>query len=285
MSRALPDIVVTGGSGFLGRAVVSELAKSGHAVTRVTRRELVPQSGISDLRIADYRDLPEKMEHSILIHTGEPADIGAAEAAGESHIREVGTLFDTLLARGFSRVVYISSAAVYGDGLQAPRRPDEPISPRGIYARGKANCEVKVLARGGAVVRLSNLFGPGMARNTLIGDVLAQIPGSGPLRLRDDKPIRDYVYVEDAARAVAASVARPSSGVTNVGSGMGTSAGSLARTALALAGETGRQVVATGASDRPSHLVLDISQTKAKLGWEPRVSLADGLNVMMKSAA
>jgi UDP-glucose 4-epimerase len=285
MSRALPDIVVTGGSGFLGRAVVNELAKSGQVVTRVTRREHAPQSGVADLKIVDYRNLPEKMEQSILIHAGEPADIGAAQAAGEGHMREVEGLLDTLLARRFARVVYISSAAVYGEDLQAPRRPDEPISPCGIYARGKASCEAKVLARGGAVVRLSNLFGPGMARNTLIGDLLAQIPGRDPLRLRDDRPVRDYVFVMDAARAVAACATRPVSGVVNVGSGVGTSAGSLARIMLDMAGETERPVVATAASDRPSHLVLDISQTKTKLDWQPQVSLADGLNSMIKSAA
>jgi UDP-glucose 4-epimerase len=285
MSRALPDIVVTGGSGFLGRAVVRRLAEAGHRVTRVTRREVAPQPSVTDLRIADYRDLPERMEASTLIHAGEPADIGAAQAAGEGHIRHMQGFLDALLSRGFARFVYISSAVVFGDEIQTPRREGEPIAPRGIYAKGKASCEAHVLAHGGVVARLSNLFGPGMARNTLIGDVLAQIPGDGPLRLRDEAPVRDYVFIEDAAQAIVACATKPVSGIVNVGSAVGTSAGALARKALELAGETTRPVVATAASGRPSHLVLDISQSKEKLDWQPRVSLEAGLDRMMKGAA
>jgi UDP-glucose 4-epimerase len=277
--------VVTGGSGFLGRAIVRMLADAGRPVTRVIRRDVEPEPSVTDLRIADYRDLPENMGSSILIHAGEPADIGAAETRGEGHLRQVQDLIGTLLSRGFARFVYISSGAVYGDDIPTPRKEDEPIAPRGIYAKGKANCEAQVLARGGVVVRLSNLFGPGMARNTLIGDLLAQIPGDGPLRLRDDAPVRDYVFVEDAARAIVACATHPVTGIVNVGSGIGTSAGALAREMLEIAGEAGRPVVATQASGRVSHLVLDISQSKRKLGWQTRVSLADGLERMLKSAA
>jgi len=279
--------VVTGGSGFLGRAVVRMLADAGQPVMRIARRDVAAEQGVIDLRVAGYHDLPHSMASSILIHAGEPADIAAAEAAGEEHIRLVCGFMDTLLARGFARLVYISSAAVYGDEILSPRRPDEPIAPRGIYANGKAACEAQALARGGVVARLSNLFGPGMARNTLIADVLAQIPGHGPLQLRDDAPVRDYVWIEDAARAIVACATLPVSGILNIGSAIGTSAGTLARIALGLAGEAERPVIATAASSRVSHLVLDITQTQEKLSWTPRMSLAGGLSQIskLKSAA
>jgi UDP-glucose 4-epimerase len=277
--------VVTGGSGFLGRSIVRVLVQSGLPVARVIRRDMAPEPSVIDLQVTDYRDLPGLMEASILIHGGEPADIGAAQASGEAYVERMQELVETLRSRRFAAIVYISSAVVYGDELDTPRREDERAGQSGFYAKAKEKCEERVLAGGGAVVRLSNLFGTGMARNTLIGDLLAQIPGEGPLKLRDDAPIRDYVFVDDAARAVVACATGKVGGIFNVGSGVGISAGDLARRILEIAGEAGRPVVATSPSGRPSHLVLDVSKSSRILDWRPQVSLAEGLNSMLKSAA
>jgi UDP-glucose 4-epimerase len=277
--------VVTGGSGFLGRSIVRMLVRSALPVTRVIRREAAPEPSVIDLPITDYCNLPRFMETSILIHAGEPADIGTAQALGEAHIERMEEMTDALLSRRFAGHVYISSAVVYGDELDTRRREDEPVGQRGYYAKAKEKCEAKVLACGGAVIRLSNLFGSGMARNTLIGDVLAQIPGEGPVKLRDDAPVRDYVFVEDAARAVVACATRKVAGVFNVGSGLGISAGDLARNILEVAGEPDRPIVATLRSGRPSYLVLDVSKSSQVLDWRPQVSLSDGLTRMLKSAA
>jgi UDP-glucose 4-epimerase len=277
--------VVTGGSGFLGRSIVRVLVQSGLPVTRVVRHEVTPEPSVIDLPVTDYRDLPKLMESSILIHAGEPADIGAAQAAGKAHVERMQELVETLLSRRFTGIVYISSAVVYGDELDTRRREDEPVGQGGFYAKAKEKCEAKVLACDGAAVRLSNLFGSGMARNTLIGDLLAQIPGEGPLKLRDIAPVRDYVFVEDAARAVVACATHKVQGIFNVGSGLGTSAGDLARNILEIAGEAGRPIVATSRSRRKSHLVLDVSKSSRVLDWRPAVSLTDGLSRILKSAA
>jgi UDP-glucose 4-epimerase len=261
--------------------VVAQLAQSGEPVTRVARCELAPERGVVDLCIRGYDALPARMEHAILIHVGEPADIAAAEVGAAAHVEAMHSMLGTLLTRRFARIVYVSSAAVYGDAVAAPRRPDEATAPCGAYARGKAACEAEALAAGGAVARLSNLFGPGMARGTLIADVLAQVPGQGPLRLRDAAPVRDYLWIEDAARALIACARRPVAGIVNVGTGIGTSAGALARLALGLAGESDRPVVSSAPAERTSHLVLDIERARVQLDWEPRTSLADGLARMI----
>ena len=222
---------------------------------------------------------------AVLIHAGEPNDIGAAEAAGEGHIVAIRSTLSALLSRTWSHVVYLSSAVVYGDDVAQPRRPEEPVAPRGAYARAKVACEQDVLAAGGTVARLSNLYGRGMAANNVISDVLAQIPGEGPLNVRDAAPIRDYLWVGDAARALAACARSRPSGVLNVGSGEGISVGALARMALDVADQSQRRIVATEPAGRASHLVLDISATRNRLGWAPRVTLRQGLGQLMRKAA
>jgi nucleoside-diphosphate-sugar epimerase len=168
-------------------------------------------------------------------------------------------------------VVYASSAAVYGDGVSRPRRTDEPVIPVNAYARAKAICEAEVLAAGGAVARLANLYGPGMAANNVISDILRQIPGTGPLTVRDGAPVRDYLWVDDAAR-----------GIADLAS---TRAGEVARIALDLAGQSERQVVASAPTVTPSHLILDVSATVAMLGWRSKVSLEEGLKALLAMAA
>jgi nucleoside-diphosphate-sugar epimerase len=141
-----------------------------------------------------------------------------------------------------------------------------------------------VLAAGGAAVRLANLYGPGMAANNVLSDVLQQLGGAGPVRIRDAAPVRDFLWVGDAAAGLAAVALGEPAGIYNLGSEHGTSIGELVRLLLEAAEEEGREIVATAPADRPSTLVLDIAATEAAFGWRPQTSLASGLRMLLKSA-
>jgi nucleoside-diphosphate-sugar epimerase len=97
-------------------------------------------------------------------------------------------------------------------------------------------------------------------------------------------PVRDYLWVDDAAAGLVSLAAARRGGAFNLGTGVGTSVGELAGKALACAGETGRAVEASDAAGQPSYLVLDIADTTAQAGWSPRVALDDGLRRLMGRA-
>lgn len=263
-------VTVTGASGFVGHAVVAELRRRGVAVVAVSRRDSRPLAGMTAVRVDDYAQTPSG---DTLIHLAEPREVLAVD---EVMARRAAETFAGLAAR-FRTIVYASSAAIYGDATRHPRRCDEPVSPSGPYGRMKQEGEKIAVGRGGAAIRLANLYGPGMARNSVMSEILTQLGRPGPLLIRDGAPIRDFLWVDDAARGMVDIATAALRGIFNLGTGIGVSIGELARQALAIAGEAGRAIQATAAKPGNSVLILDPSGTTAACGWTPRVDLVDGL--------
>ncbi len=248
----------------------------------VSRRPWAAPAGAEQHIVGDYLETPAA---DVLVHLAEENSLQAAHQAGEEHLeRSAGRLRGLERSGRFARIVYASSAAVYGDESPLPRRPDEPVEPRTIYARAKLLCEQVVLGAHGVALRFANIIGPGMSANSVLSQVLAQIPGGGDLRVRDDSVVRDFLWCGDMAACVAAVARSRVSGVFNVGSGQGCSVRELARLALAAAGESHRRVVSELQPARVSTLVLDIAATRAAFGWNPQVRLDAAVTEILESA-
>jgi len=282
--RTSGRLVVTGASGFLGRHVVAELTRRGKPVIAVART-LVRDPATADwVQVSRYADTPAP-PGATLIHLAEARDINAADANGAQHSEATIALVNLLIGKGYRRLVYISSAAVYEDCLTRPREPDEEATANGAYAQAKLGCEALVRNAGGVVLRLANLYGPGMAANNVMSDLLAQArSGEEPILLRDLTPVRDFLWVEDAAAGIVDAAEGTACGVFNLSTGQGTSIGQLAQTTLRLLGQPDRQVRGRSAPDRTSTLVLDFGATTTAFGWRPRTTLCAGLKRLLEAA-
>lgn len=187
--------------------------------------------------------------------------------------------------------VFPSTGIVYGDGLGRPAREDDPLLPRAEYARGKIEAEGMVraaCAKGplrGAIARLSNLYGAGGGENTVLGRLLAQVRAGGPLQVWDERPVRDFLHVADAAEGLirlglaAHAPAGPGDALTaNLSTGVGTSVAELIDLCADLF-HTSRlsQEREPDLAAPPSSLVLDQGRLAALTGWRPRVDLRLGL--------
>jgi UDP-glucose 4-epimerase len=268
-------VVVTGASGFLGRSVVTALAACGADVLPVARAPI--RGGVE---VCNYGDAPEG---EVLVHLAEDNDRARVRAAGAKYEIAVQRTLEALVAKGYETIVYASSALLYCDVATTRRRTTDPVYTIDPYTRVKKRSEDTVIATGaGIAVRLANLYGPGMAHNNVLNTILGQIPGSGPVTVMDDSPVRDFTHVFDAAAAIGVmALKRGAPGIYNVGTGQGSSVRELARVALEIAGERWREVVATHAGAHNSRIVLDISDTTATWGWTPQWSLAAGLTHLM----
>jgi UDP-glucose 4-epimerase len=270
-------IVVTGASGFLGRALMQNLAHRGINAVGVSRH---PCYGC--IKVESYIDAPGG---DVLVHLAEASDRAYAQANSPIYEHRSLATLEALEGKGFSRVVYASSAVLYGDQEQSLRKVGDPVYALDAYTRLKLASENAVLARDGIVARLVNLYGSGMAEGNVLSTILGQIWQDGPVRVLDETPVRDFLWIDDAARALSLMATGEASGVFNVGSGQGVSIRELANLVLDAAGQADRPVESVRTGSRFSRLVVDIAQTKEVLGWYPAVSLVEGISTLVKMNA
>lgn len=272
-------IVVTGASGFIGQALTKALTEAGFQCVGLSRDKKAKKNDL--VEVSDYADyMPPR--GAVLIHLAETRDYRVVEAGGMAYVDTSIDQCQTLLGKPWKHVIYASSAAVYGDGVNTERRTDEPVVPRGAYATAKYMCERVILNAGGSALRLANVYGPGMAQNNVVSDILNQIPGGGPLLIKDGKPLRDFIWIGDVAQGFVAAAELLKDGIFNIGSGLGTSIADLARKMLTIAGEGDRPIRTTEPSRRLSCIVLDVAETKKQLGWVPSTPLSKGLKLLMR---
>lgn len=271
-----PVVVVTGAGGWLGRRLCIALAASGAEVVAVSRRAHEIK-GCELYRVGDYSETPAPAG-ARLVHLAETASIAEAETAGEKYLETVPALLRTLLQKGYDHVVYASSGVVYGDATARPHGIDDPVRPAGIYGRAKLAAEAHAIASGGTVARLSNIYGPGTGRGTVVSDIVERLACDGPLRIGNGGTVRDFLWCDDAARGLAALALGAIGGIVHLSTGIGTPVRHLAERALALAGQAGRPILETAPLDRVSALVLDPTATTKACGWRAETKLDDGLS-------
>jgi nucleoside-diphosphate-sugar epimerase len=215
---------------------------------------------------------------STCIHLAGLSDLNSAAIDPEKAIRDARSLALDLMDMNFSNVIFASSAAVYGDKQTKPHGEVDPVVLDHPYARVKWETENVLLKGGATVVRLANVYGPGMAKNNIFSDILNQLSlGTSAISIRDGSCVRDFVHVQDIIDGLVRLVRAPRSGVFNLGSGVGTKTGTVARMVLDLAGQTTRRVVSLNSNDSTSCIVLDSSIMTKTYQWRPCKSLEDGI--------
>lgn len=273
-------VTITGAGGFFGCALVAAAVRRGMDVRAVTRSALPYRDRlVTELRVTDYGIVEPRSDCEVIIHLAQSNRL-AVQAESDASVAVVSRL----TRAGFRVLCFASSAMVYGDRQVVPHRTDEVIAAITGYAAFKHACEKPVLAAGGIVMRLTNLYGPHQSAISVLSRILSQIPGHGPLVVRSTTPVRDFCWVGDAAEAALDLCTAQASGVFNVGKGESLSIGTLAGTALAIAGKSSRPVEAEEPDTPPSALWVDISETSRACGWVPRMALTDGIRRLIMDA-
>ena len=210
-------VLITGASGFLGRAVASELVAAGHEV-RALQRTPSKVPGVTDVlgsvadaqHVADAIDGAEGVVHlaAKVSLTGDPDEFQAVNVGGTR------TLLDAAEAAGVSRFVQVSSPSVAHSGSALAGVGAEPASPaeaRGMYARTKAESELLALSRDSATMRVVAVrphlvWGPGDTQ--LIERIVDRArQGRLPL-LSGGTALIDTTYIENAASGIVAALHR-----------------------------------------------------------------------------
>jgi len=293
--------LVTGGGGFIGRHVVRALVAAGAQVRCITGP---PASGLTtpagpieafEADICDTHTLQElAADADVVVHLAGPASVALsfADPCGyvRVHVEGTASVLEASRRAGVSRVVYVSSAEVYGNPDSNPVGENHPLRPRSPYAAAKAGAEKLVetyrhcYGQHAVVLRPFSIYGPGASPQSLIGRIVSQLRCNGDIVLEDLRPVRDFCFVSDFARAVVyACSCRVAEGVFNIGSMEGTRVAEIADLLRTAAGSDAR-IVEEPAPRRPCEvlqLVADNRRAKMLLGWQPEIGVADGLRSVL----
>lgn len=287
-------VLVTGAGGFLGSHLCHLLAGERLAdevlgLDTFTRGH--PPRGDHGARLrfetADVRDATALARClagvDVVCHLAAIADPRAC-AADPSRARAVnvdGTASVVRAAAG-RRLVFLSSAAVYGATEAAPLAEDARVAADDPYAATKLAGERLCLEATHAghltavVVRNFNTYGGGQEASYLVPQIVRQALAEGRITIRGCGAIRDFTFVDDTVRALAALASDDvPPGVYNLGSGEGRGVG---ETALAVGAITGAAVGCLhGASAGRPALVASAAKLRGATGWRPAVGWAEGL--------
>jgi len=294
-------VVVTGGYGFIGSHVVAGLLDAGisdvvvvDTLTHGAYRNVRDFSGnvivcdIADptfaVRLADLRP-------SCVLHLAAVTDTLERDQDRLLAVNIEGTR-NVLQGAGGAKVVYASSAAVYGNG-PVPMRETAERRPHNLYGFTKSVTEN--LARAYAEetgaptigLRFFNVYGHGESHKggsaSMVTHMLAQARSDAPVRLfTDGTQRRDFVHVSDVARATIAAVDSGHCGVVNVGSGTSHSFNDIADLVRTVTdAELPVEYIPMPDWEFQAHTEADLTLAGTALGFVPSVSLAAGLRRLM----
>jgi len=269
-------VLLLGGAGFIGSALAPRLTAEGWQVAVAGRG--------ADLSAA-------------LAGCAAVVHLACATTPGRSRLHPAMErenldlslrLLEALQERPETQLVFLSSGgALYGNPATRPVAEDHPAAPLSPHAAGKAAVEAFIashIAAGyaAAVLRVANAYGPGQPEKPGFGFIrtLLDHARSGQTMevWGDGETVRDFVFIDDVTNAIARALSRPDlSGTWNIGSGEGHSLNEVIALARAV---TGRPIPVSHRAARQSDVrgvVLNITRARHELGWEPEVSLEQGL--------
>lgn len=292
--------LVTGGAGFIGSNLVKMLCDEGHKVEVIDDLSSSGRSKIdprAKLIIGDIgnRKLMEKLleKKDVVFHLAALGIISISlkkpEEAFKNNLTNGVILLEAMRKKGVKKIVYSSSSSVYGEPKRNPVREDDPKEPINPYGASKYTFEAALSSYAhsfgidSVALRYFNVYGPGDEQKP----VTRAVPSWIQWALTGDtiwiywggQQIKDYIYVDDVARAniIAAKSKLKGFHAYNVGGGLGQK---MLDIALAIKKIIGKDLKIVDRGKRPGDphvLIADISKIKKELRWKPTVDLEKGL--------
>ena len=301
-------VLVTGGAGFIGSHVVDALIEAGHGVIIVDNlwehgggkaENVNPQARFHRMDIRDpplksvfEEERPEAIchlaaQHSVKISTDDPVHDANVNILGLINILQNAT------RSGVRKVIFSSSGATYGTVEKMPvdettiQRPESPYGITKMASESYLRFWKQLHGLDFTILRYGNVYGPRqdpMGEAGVIAIFARQILRNESVRIDwDCDQQKDYVYVEDVARANLFALTAGDGEVYCIASGQGTSVNTLYKS---LADEIGHDVEIRRAPKRPGDIYLtyfDCSKAEREIGWKAEVGMEEGIRMTVNS--
>jgi len=296
--------VVTGGAGFVGSHLVKLLVEEGHEITVIDNLHKGKKENLASVinkikfEKIDIRDC-ESMRKVLknidgVFHqaalTVVQDSFSRPEEYFDVNVRGTENIFKLAIENKF-KVVYASSSSVYGHKLETPIAEDTERNPINPYGKTKLETEhlVEKYSKLNAEIiglRYFNVFGTGQTLDYagVITKFLDRIRvGKAPIIFGNGLQIRDFIHVNDVARAnLLAMESNSSNLIVNIGTGNAISILDLANMIISTSGLKTNPIFAEALKGDIEKSHADISQAKKHFNWEPKIELQDWLMEILK---
>lgn len=292
-------VVVTGGAGFIGSHVTNKLLEAGNEVTVVDDlsrgfRDLVsPKAKFVEANIADREKMAEVLvDQEAVIHLANfivvPESVESPVEYAQNNIVHTVQLLESMRLARVTKIVFSSSATVYGDVKTLPMKETDPIGmATNPYGATKVAMEQFISSYhknwgfAGTILRYFNPYGPGEnhepethAIPNFITHTLKKVPI--PLYWKGEQT-RDFIYVEDLAEAHVAALKLNDFNIVNIGTGKGEKVVDIVKQIFTLVGyQAPISDLGPRAGDAPATFA-SADLAKQVLGWQAQTSLEEGL--------
>ena len=295
---AKKKILVTGGAGFIGSNTVELLCDYGHSVRVIDdlsfgyEKFVDPRAIFYKASIADAKVLNEAMSGvDIVMHFAASSIIKFSFEDPLSYIENNVVngvkLLEAMRKAGVKKIIFSSSASVYGQPKEIPVKEDQVKKPMQPYGASKLAFESILSAYYNSFgiestsLRYFNAYGPRdeqMPATRAVPVWIKAVLNNKPVEIYwDGKQFRDYVFVKDIARAHISVINLSGCNIFNIGSGSGVIMRDILKEIMSI---TKKKLKIINQGERlgdPMKLVADISAIYKSVGWKPEVNLHDGL--------
>ncbi len=303
------NIVLTGGSGFIGSHLSKELLKNGENKLIVVDNLLTGNlDNIQDLLdhenttfiqhdVQDHIEIDEKVDYVFHLASAASPVAYTENPVNTLKAGSLGTINTLGLARKHGAEYFLASTSeVYGDPLITPQNEEywgnvNPNGERSMYDEAKRFAEAATATYARSydiktkIIRIFNTYGPNMQLNDgrVVTNLIVQALNDEDLTIYGDgSQTRSFSYVSDTVAGILAMMESNHYEVFNIGNPYEMTVKELAETILKLTNSKSEIIYKPLPNDDPQQRRPDISKAKEKLNWEPKVGLETGLNTTIE---
>lgn len=293
-------ILITGGAGFIGSNIADRYLELGHEVVIVDnlvtgQRENIPPAAtfyVIDITDKALAEVFEKERPDVVSHQAAQMDVrkSVADPIYDATVNVLGSLnvLENSVKHGVKKFIFASTGgAIYGEQDYFPADEEHPLRPLSPYGITKLTTEKYLYfyqhtyGLKYTILRYANVYGPRQNPHGEAGVVAIfttrMLKGEQPIINGDGLQTRDYTYVGDVVKANELALTGGDNRIYNVGTGVETDVNTLFRLLRELTGANIKEVHGEAKPGEQRRSVLDNSRIRKELGWEPSVTLEEGL--------
>jgi len=297
------NIVITGGSGFVGSYLCEKLINDGHKIIVIDNLLTGSTENINNLLdnenfsfiehdVQDHIEIEDKVDYVLHFASAASPKAYTEHPVNTLKAGSVGTINTLGLAKKHSAEYLLASTSeVYGDPLISPQNEEywgnvNPNGERSMYDEAKRFAEAAVATYSRSyglktkIVRIFNTYGPRMQLNDgrVVTNFIVQALRNENITIYGDgTQTRSFSYVEDTVAGIISLMNSTEYDVFNIGNPNEMTVGKLAEKIIELTDSTSEIKYLELPNDDPKQRKPDITKAKTKLNWEPKVNLDEGL--------